>query len=361
MAITDQNYFDIALLILTSIIASVIVTPLSVLLAKKLNIIDYPGRSSHHIHKNPTPRAGGISILISITILFLLFSLWQESEIIKLLIPSIIIFGFGLWDDRFGMDAPVKLLGQMIAIVILIYFDIRVQFLENQDFFIQFNSFSAYWIDIGITVFWMVGITNAFNMVDSMDSLAPGLARILSAFFFLITLISKQVPLIYLSGIIFGISWGINYFNAPPAKTFLGDSGAQLLGFLLAAIAIVYYPQSSSQQSSWFVPILLFSVPIFDTTLVTISRIRRGEPFYKANQDHTYHRLIAFGWDSSRAVASMHVYSLLSSLSAIIALYIAPIFANIIFSVWMFVFFGLIFFFERKFQLVNTDSQNSAM
>jgi UDP-GlcNAc:undecaprenyl-phosphate GlcNAc-1-phosphate transferase len=355
VAIAYQNYFDIALLILTSIIVSIIVTPLSIFVAKKMDIIDYPGRSSHHIHKIETPRAGGIAILFSIIVLFFLFSLWHELDIIKLLIPSLIIFGFGLWDDRFGMDAPVKLLGQLIAVAILIFFEIRVQFFENHDFFIQLNYFSAYWIDIGITVFWMIGITNAFNMVDSMDGLAPGLARILSAFFFLITLISKQVPLIYLSGIIFGISWGINYFNATPAKTFLGDSGAQLLGFLLAAIAIVYYPQSSSQQSSWFVPILFFSVPIFDTTLVTISRIRRGQPFYKANQDHTYHRLIAFGWDSSRAVASMHVYSLLSSLSAIIALYLAPVLANIIFIVWLVVFLSLLFFFERKFQLINCD------
>jgi len=347
--ITDNNYLDIALTILTSIIIGAIATYFCIWFAKKLNIIDYPGRSAHHIHKIPTPRAGGMAIILSLILLFVLFSLWQDGHLIQILIPPIIIFGFGVWDDRFGINAPVKLLGQTLAVTLLILLGIRVQFLENQDFFIQFNHLTAFWLDIGITFFWMVGVTNAFNMVDSMDGLALGLARISSAFFLFITMISEQPTLVYLSAILFGIGWGIYLFNLQPARTFLGDSGAQVLGFLLASMAIAYHPKSTSQLSTWFVPVLLFIVPIFDTTLVTFSRIRKGKPFYKANRDHTYHRLISFGWNTSHAVAVMHLASILSSLSAVIALYSQPLLANMILLVWLILFFGLIYFFEKSF------------
>ena len=358
MEITDNIFFDIALIILASIIVGVIATYFSIWLAKKLNIIDYPGRLAHHIHKVPTPRAGGIAIVISFVILIILFSLWQDEKLIQILLPSIVIFGFGVWDDRFGMNAPVKLLGQILAVTILILLGIRVQFLENQEFFIQFNQLAAYWLDIGITIFWMVGLINAFNMVDSMDGLALGLARISSGFFMFMTIISTQPSLVYLSAILFGVGWGIYLFNLQSARTFLGDSGAQVLGFLLAALAIAYRPQSSSQQSTWFVPVLLFIVPIFDTTLVTFSRIRKGKPFYKANRDHTYHRLMTFGWNSSHAVAVMHLTSILSCLSAVIALYSQPLQANLIFMVWMIFFFALMYFFEKKFFHTISEQQS---
>jgi len=238
----DDNLLEIALVILTSTILGIVSTKFSIWLAKKLNIIDYPNRSAHHIHTVPTPRAGGMAIFFSLIILFFLFSLWQDVQFLQLLIPSVIIFGFGLWDDRFGMNAEVKFLGQIIAVSILIMLGIRVQFLENQEFFIQFNQLTAYWLDVGITFFWLVGVTNAFNMVDSMDGLALGLARISSAFFVFITILSGQSSLVYLSAILFGVGWGIYLFNLQPARTFLGDSGAQLLGFLLASIAMAYHP-----------------------------------------------------------------------------------------------------------------------
>jgi len=354
----DDNLLEIALVILTSTILGIVSTKFSIWLAKKLNIIDYPNRSAHHIHTVPTPRAGGMAIFFSLIILFFLFSLWQDVQFLQLLIPSVIIFGFGLWDDRFGMNAQVKFLGQIIAVSILIMLGIRVQFLENQEFFIQFNRSTAYWLDVGITFFWLVGVTNAFNMVDSMDGLALGLARISSAFFVIITILSGQSSLVYLSAVLFGVGCGIYLFNLQPARTFLGDSGAQLLGFLLASIAMAYHPKSISQQSSWFVPILFLIVPIFDTTLVTFSRVMKGKPFYKANRDHTFHRLKAFGWDSSHAVAVMHLVSILSCLSAVIALFSAPLQSNIIFIVWLAFFLGFIYYFERRFTQEMNDTQS---
>ena len=348
-----QSYLDLAWLILISIIISLSIVPASIWVAKKVDIIDYPDRSSHSIHKKPIPRAGGIALLFSFILIIALNGFENFDGIINILLPAFIILSFGLWDDKYGMDAPIKLVGQLIAATILIFLNVRVMFLENADFFIQLNPTIAYGLDVLITYFWVIGITNSFNMVDSMDGLAIGLCQIISVFFLLLSMVAGQVLLSRLSAIIFGFSQGFSFHNRQPAKTFLGDSGAQSLGFILAAIAISYHPRAYSQASSWFAPVLFFSVPVFDTTLVTISRLRRGLPFYKANLDHTYHRLIKIGWNQNRAVEIMHLSSVVFCLAAVCSFYLSPSIANIIFLLWLVVFTVLIVVLEKLFFKVN--------
>ncbi len=128
---------------------------------------------------------------------------------------------------------------------------------------------------------------------------------------------------------------------------FLGDSGAQTLGFLLSVLAIYYNPIDSFQASSYLVPILLVGVPIFDTTLVTISRMRRRTPFYKGNRDHTYHRLVALGLDPSRAVYTMHLAALVLDCMAFIAVSLPPIWANGVLVMALLMGAGFIVFFEK--------------
>jgi len=349
VAILDKNYFDLAVLIFFSLAVSLAATPAAIWIARKLDIIDYPGRTAHQIHQKPTPRAGGIALALALIIMFLANRLWIYPEIIQIMLPAIVIFAFGLWDDKFGMNAPVKLIGQLIATTILILLGVRVQFLENPQFFIRLNPNLAFALNILITYLWMVGITNATNMVDSMDGLAVGLCQIISAFLTILAMISAQAFLVILSAILFGVTWGIGFYNRQPARTFLGDSGAQTLGFLLAASALIYHPRSPSQASSWFAPILFFSVPIFDTTLVTISRLLKGQPFYKANLDHTYHRLIERGWDASRAVGALHLAGMFAGLLATCAMYLDALRANAIFALWALVFAtGIIFFIKSE-------------
>jgi UDP-GlcNAc:undecaprenyl-phosphate GlcNAc-1-phosphate transferase len=331
VAILDENYFDLAVLIFASILAGLAACPAGIWIARRMDIIDYPGRTAHQIHQKPTPRAGGIALALAMLVMFLVNRLWVYPEIIQIILPAIIVFAFGLWDDKFGMNAPVKLIGQLVAVTALILLGVRVQFLENPQFFIRLDNSLAFGLNILITYLWMVGITNATNMVDSMDGLAVGLCQIISAFFIVLAMISGQPFLVILSTILFGITWGVGFFNRQPAKTFLGDSGAQTLGFVLAAAALIYHPRSPSQASSWFAPILFFSVPIFDTTLVTISRALKKQPFYKANLDHTYHRLVEKGWDASRAVGALHLAGMFGGLLATCAMYLPPVYSNMIF------------------------------
>jgi UDP-GlcNAc:undecaprenyl-phosphate GlcNAc-1-phosphate transferase len=348
----ENNIINAGWILVSSLILAILLTPVSIWIAKKANIIDYPGKTSHTIHKKEVPRAGGIALVLSLTVVSFLHKFINFPPILIIFLASLIIFLFGLWDDRHGMTAQKKLLGQLCAVTVLVLNGIRVQFFENPQFFISLNPILALWIDIAITFFWIIAITNAFNLIDSMDGLALGLAQIITSFFIFSGMLAKQPTLLFLSSALFGVNLGIYFYNRFPAKTFLGDSGAQTLGFILSVIAIIYSPKAESQSSTWFIPIIVFGIPIFDTSLVTISRALKGLPFYKANLDHTYHRLIGLGWKKNHAVNVIHVSAILSCIVAALCVNIKPLGANIIFAFWMLIFLSVLFFLEKKF--INT-------
>lgn len=304
-----------------AILTILAITPIAIKAAIRFQLIDYPNSSPHKIHQYPISKAGGLAMGLGIVSLNLL-SGNRESEIIRaILLASLIIFLFGLWDDTHRLSPLWKLLGQIVGTIILISQGVYIHMLGNMLI-----------LNLALTLIWVIGITNAFNFVDSMDGLAVGLAAIASAFFMLVTIDAGQPSLSLLSAIILGSSIGMLYFNALPARTFLGDSGAQFLGFILAALGIAYTPPGLPQPSSWFVPILLLGIPIFDTSLVVISRLSQKRPVYQAGLDHTYHRLINLGLPPSRAVLTMHLSAILSGCLAFIALPLPPLWANLIFA-----------------------------
>lgn len=301
-----------------------LIAPTCISLARYFRLVDFPNSAPHKVHQTPVPRGGGLAISFVIFLLGLVSGELQTPDIRAILIASVIILIFGLWDDARGLSAPIKLTGQVLATVILV----------NQG--IQIRMFGDLAIpNLGLTFLWIVGITNAFNLVDSMDGLAAGLAAIAAAFFLFVTIDAGQTDLTYMSATLLGACIGIFYFNTTPARTFLGDSGAQFLGFMLATLAMAYTPPGLPQPSSWFVPILLLFVPIFDTALVSFTRWQRGIPIYKAGQDHIYHRLVQAGNSPAQAVTSMHVAALLVGCVAFIALQQPPLWANLIFACTM--------------------------
>jgi UDP-GlcNAc:undecaprenyl-phosphate GlcNAc-1-phosphate transferase len=317
-------------LIFWAILTTLIITPLAIQVAVRFQLIDQPNSSPHKIHQQPMPKAGGMAI-------GLMSGNFQSSDIRAILLASTIIFLFGLWDDSHRLSPGWKLIGQILGTTILISQGVHIRML---------GSLTV--LNMALTLLWTIGITNAFNLVDSMDGLAVGLAAIASAFFMLVTVDAGQPALSLLSAIILGSSIGISYFNILPARTFLGDSGAQFIGFLLAALAIAYTPPGLPQPSSWFVPILLLSVPIFDTSLVTISRLTQRRAVYQASLDHTYHRLVNLGLPSSRAVLTMHLAAIVSGCLAFMALPLPPLWANAIFLVALLVGIFLLFWLEKK-------------
>jgi UDP-GlcNAc:undecaprenyl-phosphate/decaprenyl-phosphate GlcNAc-1-phosphate transferase len=298
---------------------SLVLGPIACRLAPKLGLLDDPNSAPHKVHAQLTPFVGGIILLITTVTISILKGSLRSAPIPAILVSSLIIFGFGLWDDYKNLSPLWKMIGQLMAASLLIFMGLQV------------NLFQQNWMNIVITLFWMVGITNAYNIVDSMDGLATGLACLASAFFMLITIESGQLQLSLYSTILLGACMGVFYYNAPPARIFLGDSGTQLLGFILGALAMAYNPVGFSRLSSWYLPILLMGVPIFDTILVVLSRLRRGTPIYQAGRDHTYHRLVSLGMSSNRSVLTMHIAALLLGALAFIALDLDPWVGNTIF------------------------------
>ena len=298
---------------------TILITPIIIKVAEKFHLVDQPNSAPHKIHQKPVPKGGGIAIAVTV---FLISSFSDQlviTDLPAILWASVLILLFGIWDDAKGLSAPWKLTGQILAAVVLIWQGIQIR------------MFGHPIPNIAMTIFWIVGITNAFNLVDSMDGLAIGLAAIASTFFLFVTIDADQLHLTYMSAVLLGSCIGLFYYNTTPARTFLGDSGAQFLGFMLATLAMAYTPPGLPQPSSWFVPILLLSIPILDTTLVVISRLRRGAPIYKAGQDHVYHRLTQLGMSPAQAVVTMHVAALLLGCLAFVALLLPPLQANLLF------------------------------
>ena len=321
---------NIFLYSLLAIACSLTIAPISIYFSRRAGLIDKPGRSAHKIHSVPTPLAGGSTLIFCLVLLSLLFGLWNDKFTKALIIASAVVYLFGLLDDIYGLSAAPKLIGQILASVVLLASNVSVHFVESLS-----PSFISptiiMWLDIAITFIWLVGVTNAMNMIDSMDGIAVGVSGIALLFFVLVTSLSGQVYLTEVSIVLLGISAGIYFYNVTPARLFLGDSGSQTFGFIVATIAMEYAPKGFSPLSSWFVPILLLGMPIFDTTLVVYSRIRRGLPIYQANLDHTYHRLVVFGLGDRRAVLIIHMIATVLSLVAFVMFYLPPVFANIIF------------------------------
>ena len=314
---------------LGGIIVTVALSPLAIWVAKRAGLLDIPGSAAHKQHLRPTPLAGGIALALSLIVLVPIFHL-IDKDIFTLLLAVSIIFIFGLWDDAKGLRAPIKLAGQVLASILLIASDVSVHFLEGLSI-PYLNGQLLVVLDWAITIFWFVGITNAFNLIDSMDGLAVGIAAIAFAFFMIMALVAKQTNLAIFSACLLGACIALYVYNTSPAWLFLGDSGAQTLGFILAAVAMIYTPHNLPQASSWFVPILVLGVPIFDTTLVVVSRLLRHRPVFRGDRSHTYHRLVAWGLDPYRAVLAIQLVALILCFLAFVALSLPPLQATLVF------------------------------
>ena len=173
------------------------------------------------------------------------------------------------------------------------------------------------------------------------------------------TLVSKQPALTRLSILLLGVSIGLYPWNKPPAKFFLGDSGAQTLGFIIAGIAILYTPLfAKGQASSWFTPILFLAFPIFDTCLVVYARLRHKQPFYLGGNDHTYHRLVSLGISPLRTTTAIHIIVLVIDCVAFTALFLNTIPANLLFFILILIGGAFLVILERKTETVSKSGSN---
>jgi UDP-GlcNAc:undecaprenyl-phosphate GlcNAc-1-phosphate transferase len=283
--------------------------------SRKMSFLVEPRNDRWH-HK-ATPTLGGVGVYFSVVACILVFSFLEGTfhEIgWGLLLASSVIFIFGLVDDIKHLSPQAKLLGQFLAASIAVFSGLTTSFFTPR----IGNSLVAQFPNIVLTFVWLIGITNAINLLDNMDGLAAGIsiitAIIVSYFFWK----NGDTGLLLISLAVTGSTLGFLMFNFPPASIFMGDSGSMFLGFTLAVLAIARQPQASNVFAVMGVPTLLFLLPIVDTILVTVTRLLRGQSPMQGGKDHTSHRLIAFGFNERQAVFVLYAVAGISGIVAIV-------------------------------------------
>ncbi len=280
------------LIFIVALVFSVVGTPLARRLALSSGVVDAP--SARKVHKEPTPLLGGAAIYGAFVLTLLLFGGRQEiRQLIGIVLGATLMSAVGVIDDVRGLRPALKLVAQVVAASILPLAGLTVKLFPIE----ALNTL--------LTIFWMVGITNALNLLDNMDGLSGGIAAIASAHFLLLTAMNQppQVLVGALSAALLGACIGFVRYNFNPAQIFMGDTGSLFIGFVLAALGLKLRFLGNTYVVTWMVPVVVLLVPIFDTTLVFVSRLRRGvNPLTTPGKDHLSHRLVALGFSRREAV-----------------------------------------------------------
>lgn len=293
---------------LVALCASLILTIPIRRLALRYGMVDKPG--PRKVHAKPIPLLGGIAIYLGFVLAVLLSrNAGPLSQVIGVLAGATLVAVVGFLDDGGLLHHQIKLfVGMPLAAVILLVSGVRAEFFSA---FIPDSAGVA--LDVAFTIFWTVGITAAFSILDHMDGLCAGIAGIAAGFFTLHAIFSGQTVVRILGAAVLGAALGFLRWNFNPAKIFMGDGGAMFLGFLMATLGLKIRPAGAVFPVTWFVPILVLGVPVFDTTLISISRARRGLlPFTSPGKDHTAHRLSNLGLGHRGAVLVLYALAIAS-------------------------------------------------
>ncbi|MFH1624604.1 MAG: glycosyl transferase [Pseudomonadota bacterium] len=330
------------LLFSTSFLLAVVITPFVRKLAARSNLVASP--SEDRWHKRPTPIMGGLVIFVSFFVpLMVFYKLYADFSFSNsawiLLLCSSMLFGLGLLDDIKNVTPQGKLIAQIVAAAVLIKFGYTL------------NWFDSLGLNVLITIVWIVGITNAFNLLDNMDGLAGGIALIACFFIGLIYWLNpnpQPLPtdtLVCLTLILMGSLLGFLIYNFNPASIFMGDAGSLFVGFLIAGLTISgNFRHSANLLSVMSVPVLILFIPIFDVSLVTVMRKLFGRPISQGARDHTSHRLVAIGFSERKAVLLLYIIAALAGSVALViqhvnmhsSLMILLLFAMSVAFVWLY-------------------------
>jgi UDP-GlcNAc:undecaprenyl-phosphate GlcNAc-1-phosphate transferase len=290
-------------------------------LALRVGMVDLPG--PRKVHLQPIPLLGGLAMYAAVVIAVLFaFQEPARAQVVGILIGATLVAGVGILDDRGVLHHQVKLfIGMPLAAVILMVSGIRAQV-----FSVLLGGRGGEYLDVILTVVWVVGITASFSILDHMDGLCAGIAAMASVFFAMLAYLHGQTLVTTLAAAVLGGATGFLRWNFKPAKIFMGDGGAMFLGFLMATLGLKLRMEHTSHLSSWLAPILVLGVTIFDTTLVTISRARRGLlPFATPGKDHAAHRLSNLGLGHRGAVLTLYLLGAIGGGAAVLVSYLSNV------------------------------------
>jgi UDP-GlcNAc:undecaprenyl-phosphate GlcNAc-1-phosphate transferase len=268
-------------------------------LATKWRIVDHP--SARKVHVAPIPRIGGVAMAIGVLLAAIIVIPLGAQDWCFLLAAGVLVV-FGAMDDRFDLDYRLKLLGQVLAAVIVVSGgDIQIHALTFDD-----RMLLPQWVSVPLTVFFLVGITNAINLADGLDGLAGGTTFLCLCALAMLAYSVGQSSCAALSLAFAGAVLGFLRFNTYPASVFMGDAGSQLLGFAVGVLSL-RATQNSDSVVSAATPILLLALPILDTLSVMAQRISEGRSPFSADKNHIHHKLLAMGFDHHEAVMVIYI------------------------------------------------------
>ena len=323
---------DIAIAFLLAFIVSFSLVPYTIKIAKKIGAVDVP-KDERRMHKKPIPKFGGPAIIIGfvISIIYLIITATAEGNLdifgnegyfIKLIgffLGMLVLSIFCFFDDIKGIHPLVKLTGQLIAAIIIVSTGIRIDYFNLP--FLEGNIVLSNTFSIGITIIWIVGITNAINLIDGLDGLSSGIAIISSISLLIIFALngSPLIAIIMITALVGALS-GFLPYNFNPAKTFIGDIGSNFIGYTLAVVSIL----GIAKTATAFVvvlPLIVLGLPIFDTLSAIVRRLIKGKSLkavFQADRGHLHHKLIDKGFSQREAVFILYGISVACGMFAVI-------------------------------------------
>jgi UDP-GlcNAc:undecaprenyl-phosphate GlcNAc-1-phosphate transferase len=307
------NELDALYALLVAAAVTALLTPVTMRIARAVGAIDRPRERG--LSERPTPLLGGLAIFAGALVAGLIFlpagyytarHLWQG-----VFLGAALITFVGALDDRFDLPPWIKLAGQVLAAVIVVHFGVAVRTI-TLPFVGRLNFPNAGVTNAGpvLTVIGLVALMNVVNFSDGVDGLAAGVCAIIAAAMAVIAFdLGRQEPGV-LAALTAGASLGFLIYNFPPASSFMGDCGAQLLGLLMGVITVEAAVKTAAVVS-FVLPLILLAVPFLDTTFVVLKRLKYGQPIYRSDSEHFHHRMARIGFSSRRTIAYLYAWTLL--------------------------------------------------
>ena len=302
MAISQVDYFFLFVISYTLV---GLLTPLMRKVALIKGVLDRPN-SAHKSHKKPVPYLGGVAIIIGVVIVsyialisnkFTWSNFWLATAVLG---PAVVMGLVGLWDDLKSLNPLPRFIGQSIAGLV-----VAVVLILNDNIG---NPTGITTLDVVITIIWIVGICNSINFFDNLDGGAAGTVAITAISLTYLAITGDQYFIAALSIVVAGSTLGFLIWNRAPARIYMGDAGALFLGLLIATLTVRFKPSADNSLSSFAIPVLLLAIPILDTTVAVLSRLRRKVSPFQGGKDHLSHRLVRYGL--SRKVAAITLWLL---------------------------------------------------
>jgi len=290
-------------------------TPVVKMIAESVGAIDVP-KDTRRVHNHPIPRMGGLAIFLGFLLSVILFADITD-QVRGILFGAIIIVVMGAIDDVMNLNPWIKLGVQILAAVVAVIFGVVIHVVTNPASFSSNQMLVMGYLAIPVTILWIVGCTNAVNLIDGLDGLACGVSVISSITMLVVALMVAEGNVAIILAALTGACVGFLPYNANPAKIFMGDTGSQLLGYVLATASIMGMFKFYAVVT-FIVPILALAIPLSDTAFAFIRRILKGQSPFKADRGHFHHKLLDMGLNQKQAVAVLYSVSAILGLAAVV-------------------------------------------